>query len=166
MVDLTTGGYFSLFFGVVTILNRIEIVAVTSIDIIIKLKLSANTREAWAKTFSIIVLIVSDEINKTTDNINNILRYAPWFSACQLVLSWHYKIMEKSSSRRQGSGNFVAGRVEKNFAALTSFSEDMRARGRVPVHTCTHKQAHVQKLRRRARARAPPPHRAVSSLAR
>ncbi len=34
--------------------------------------------------------------------------------------------------RRQGSGNFVAGRVEKNFAALTSFSEDMRARGRVP----------------------------------
>jgi GntR family transcriptional regulator len=34
--------------------------------------------------------------------------------------------------RRHGSGNFVAGRVEKNFAALTSFSEDMRARGRVP----------------------------------
>lgn len=34
--------------------------------------------------------------------------------------------------RRQGSGNFVAGRVEKNFSALTSFSEDMRARGRTP----------------------------------
>jgi GntR family transcriptional regulator len=34
--------------------------------------------------------------------------------------------------RRQGAGNFVAGRVEKNFAKLTSFSEDMRARGRNP----------------------------------
>jgi GntR family transcriptional regulator len=36
--------------------------------------------------------------------------------------------------RRQGSGNFVSARVEKNFAKLTSFSEDMRARGRSP-HT-------------------------------
>src|ERR1700682_2118196 len=34
--------------------------------------------------------------------------------------------------RRQGSGNFVRARIEKNFAKLTSFSEDMRARGRVP----------------------------------
>jgi GntR family transcriptional regulator len=34
--------------------------------------------------------------------------------------------------RRQGSGNFVASRIEKNFAKLTSFSEDMRSRGRVP----------------------------------
>ena len=34
--------------------------------------------------------------------------------------------------RRQGSGNFVSVRVEKNFAQLTSFSEDMRARGRRP----------------------------------
>ncbi len=34
--------------------------------------------------------------------------------------------------RRQGSGNFVSGRVEKNFSMLTSFSEDMRARGRTP----------------------------------
>jgi GntR family transcriptional regulator len=34
--------------------------------------------------------------------------------------------------RRQGSGTFVRGRVEKNFASLTSFSEDMRARGRTP----------------------------------
>src|SRR5918911_231219 len=34
--------------------------------------------------------------------------------------------------RRQGSGNFVANRVEKNFSKLTSFSEDMRARGRRP----------------------------------
>src|SRR5687767_5258319 len=34
--------------------------------------------------------------------------------------------------RRQGSGTFVRGRVEKNFSLLTSFSEDMRARGRNP----------------------------------
>jgi len=34
--------------------------------------------------------------------------------------------------RRQGSGNFVSTRVQKNFAKLTSFSEDMRARGRSP----------------------------------
>ena len=34
--------------------------------------------------------------------------------------------------RRQGSGNLVAARIEKNFAKLTSFSEDMRARGRTP----------------------------------
>lgn len=33
---------------------------------------------------------------------------------------------------RQGSGNFVSRRIEKNFAKLTSFSEDMRARGRTP----------------------------------
>lgn len=34
--------------------------------------------------------------------------------------------------RRQGSGNFVGSRVEKNFAKLTSFSEDMEARGSRP----------------------------------
>jgi GntR family transcriptional regulator len=34
--------------------------------------------------------------------------------------------------RRQGSGTFVRTRVEKNFSKLTSFSEDMRARGRTP----------------------------------
>lgn len=34
-------------------------------------------------------------------------------------------------TRRQGAGTFVAGRVEKQFAKLTSFSEDMAARGRV-----------------------------------
>ena len=34
--------------------------------------------------------------------------------------------------RRQGSGNFVASRIEKNFAKLSSFSEDMRSRGRTP----------------------------------
>jgi GntR family transcriptional regulator len=33
---------------------------------------------------------------------------------------------------RQGSGTFVGNRVEKNFSKLTSFSEDMRARGRKP----------------------------------
>lgn len=33
---------------------------------------------------------------------------------------------------RQGSGNFVGKRIDKNFAKLTSFSEDMRARGRTP----------------------------------
>ena len=33
--------------------------------------------------------------------------------------------------RRQGAGTFVAGRVEKQFSKLTSFSEDMAARGRV-----------------------------------
>ena len=33
---------------------------------------------------------------------------------------------------RQGSGNFVGNRIDKNFAKLTSFSEDMRARGRTP----------------------------------
>lgn len=32
--------------------------------------------------------------------------------------------------RRQGAGTFVASRVEKQFAKLTSFSEDMTARGR------------------------------------
>lgn len=34
--------------------------------------------------------------------------------------------------RKQGAGTFVSGRVEKQFAKLTSFSEDMAARGRVP----------------------------------
>src|ERR1700740_606138 len=34
--------------------------------------------------------------------------------------------------RRQGSGTFVCARVEKNFSKLTSFSEDMCARGRTP----------------------------------
>src|ERR1700721_2035366 len=34
--------------------------------------------------------------------------------------------------RRQGAGNFVSARVDKNFAMLTSFSDDMRARGRTP----------------------------------
>jgi GntR family transcriptional regulator len=33
-------------------------------------------------------------------------------------------------TRRQGAGTFVASRVEKSFSKLTSFSEDMAARGR------------------------------------
>lgn len=33
--------------------------------------------------------------------------------------------------RRQGAGTFVAGRVEKQFSKLSSFSEDMETRGRV-----------------------------------
>jgi GntR family transcriptional regulator len=35
-------------------------------------------------------------------------------------------------TRRQGAGTFVATRVEKSFSKLSSFSEDMIARGRVP----------------------------------
>ncbi|QIK78585.1 GntR family transcriptional regulator [Sphingomonas piscis] len=35
-------------------------------------------------------------------------------------------------TRRHGAGTFVAGRVEKQFSKLTSFSEDMASRGRVP----------------------------------
>lgn len=41
-------------------------------------------------------------------------------------------ISEGMLVRRQGSGTFVCARVEKNFSKLTSFSEDMRARGRTP----------------------------------
>lgn len=35
-------------------------------------------------------------------------------------------------TRRQGAGTFVSARVEKSFSKLSSFSEDMIARGRVP----------------------------------
>ncbi len=42
-------------------------------------------------------------------------------------------VAEGLLQRRPGSGNFVnQKRIEKNFAKLSSFSEDMRARGRVP----------------------------------
>lgn len=34
--------------------------------------------------------------------------------------------------RKHGAGTFVTGRVEKQFAKLTSFSEDMTARGQTP----------------------------------
>lgn len=35
-------------------------------------------------------------------------------------------------TRRQGAGTFVSARVEKTFSKLSSFSEDMTQRGRVP----------------------------------
>jgi GntR family transcriptional regulator len=41
-------------------------------------------------------------------------------------------VSEGLLTRRQGAGTFVASRVEKNFSKLTSFSEDMISRGRVP----------------------------------
>jgi GntR family transcriptional regulator len=34
--------------------------------------------------------------------------------------------------RRHGSGNFVSARVERNMSTLTSFSDDIRARGQTP----------------------------------
>ncbi len=42
-------------------------------------------------------------------------------------------VAEGLLTRKQGSGTFVSGRVEKNFSKLTSFTEDMIARGRVPT---------------------------------
>jgi GntR family transcriptional regulator len=41
-------------------------------------------------------------------------------------------VVEGLLVKRPGSGNFINTRIEKNFAKLTSFSEDMRARGRTP----------------------------------
>lgn len=38
-------------------------------------------------------------------------------------------------TRRRGAGTFVAWRVEKSFSKLSSFSEDMAARGRVASNT-------------------------------
>src|SRR5437763_16326191 len=35
-------------------------------------------------------------------------------------------------TRKQGAGTFVAARVEKNFATISSFTEDMLSRGRQP----------------------------------
>ena len=43
--------------------------------------------------------------------------------------------------RQHGSGTFVRPRVEKNFSKLTSFSEDMRARGRKPHSVWLHRAA-------------------------
>jgi GntR family transcriptional regulator len=43
--------------------------------------------------------------------------------------------------RRQGAGTYVCARVEKNFSKLTSFSEDMRARGRTPRSVWLRKSA-------------------------
>jgi GntR family transcriptional regulator len=41
-------------------------------------------------------------------------------------------VSEGLLTRRQGSGTFVATRVEKSFSKLSSFTEDMAARGRSP----------------------------------
>lgn len=41
-------------------------------------------------------------------------------------------VAEGLLTRKQGAGTFVSGRVEKQFAKLTSFTEDMIARGRKP----------------------------------
>ncbi len=41
-------------------------------------------------------------------------------------------VAEGLLTRKRGAGTFVAPRVEKNFSRLTSFSEDMVARGRNP----------------------------------
>lgn len=40
-------------------------------------------------------------------------------------------VQEGLLTRRQGAGTFIAGRVEKHFSRLTSFSEDMTSRGMV-----------------------------------
>ncbi len=41
-------------------------------------------------------------------------------------------VREGLVARRQGAGTFVTSRVEKNFAKLSSFSEDITARGQTP----------------------------------
>ena len=41
-------------------------------------------------------------------------------------------VSEGLLTRRQGAGTFVAARVEKSFSKLSSFTEDMISRGRVP----------------------------------
>lgn len=41
-------------------------------------------------------------------------------------------VAEGLLTRQHGTGTFVASRVEKNFSKLSSFTEDMKSRGRVP----------------------------------
>ncbi len=41
-------------------------------------------------------------------------------------------VYEGMLTRRQGAGTFVATRVEKSYSKMTSFTEDMMSRGRVP----------------------------------
>lgn len=45
--------------------------------------------------------------------------------------------------RRRGAGTFVASRVEKSFSKLSSFSEDMETRGRIPSSTLISRSEHV-----------------------
>lgn len=44
-------------------------------------------------------------------------------------------VAEGLLTRQQGTGTFVAARVEKSFSKLSSFTEDMKSRGRVPHST-------------------------------
>ncbi len=44
-------------------------------------------------------------------------------------------VAEGLLTRRQGAGTFVAARVEKSFSKLSSFTEDMISRGRLPSST-------------------------------
>ena len=44
----------------------------------------------------------------------------------------HGLVDARMLTRRPGAGTFVAARVEKNFATITSFTEDMLSRGRQP----------------------------------
>ena len=44
-------------------------------------------------------------------------------------------VSEGFLTRKQGSGTYVSNRVEKHFSKLTSFTEDMIARGRKPTST-------------------------------
>ena len=64
--------------------------------------------------------------------------------------------------RKQGSGTFVSNRVEKNFAKLTSFSEDMRARGREPRSVWMNRAAGTVTPGRIADAALEPRHAGVS----
>ena len=63
--------------------------------------------------------------------------------------------------RRQGSGTFVCARVEKNFSKLTSFSEDMRARGRNPRSVWLRKSAGTVTPEEALTLRASPGHAGV-----
>ena len=66
--------------------------------------------------------------------------------------------------RRQGSGTFVSNRVEKNFSKLTSFSEDMRARGRKPRSVWLNRAAgHGDAGRIAARCAPAPARRCIAS---
>lgn len=50
-------------------------------------------------------------------------------------------VEEGMLTRRRGAGTFVAQRLEKSFSKLTSFSEDMVARGRQPSSSWVSRQA-------------------------
>lgn len=59
--------------------------------------------------------------------------------------------------RRPGSGNFINHtRIEQSFSKLSSFSEDMRARGRQPSSTWLHRGAGVATCEEAVRLRLSP----------